>query len=61
MARRSIRSAADGYATAEIAVALPAVMIVVLMAVWLLGCVGAWTRRGPQPDRPRAGIRPLRS
>ena len=38
------RPATGGYATAEIAVALPAVMIVVLMAVWLLGCVGAQLR-----------------
>ena len=36
--------ATEGYATAEIAVALPVVMIVVLMAVWLLGCVGAQLR-----------------
>lgn len=44
MRARSKSSATGGYATAEIAVALPAVMIVVLLAVWLLACVGAQLR-----------------
>ena len=44
MRATSRRSATGGYATAEIAVALPVVMIIVLMAVWLLGCVGAQLR-----------------
>lgn len=43
MNKRSKRSA-DGYATAELAVTLPAVVIIVLMAVWILACVNAQLR-----------------
>lgn len=34
----------DGYATAETAVALPSLLVVLAMAVWVLSCVGAQLR-----------------
>ena len=43
MNTRSKRSA-GGYATAELAVTLPALIIIVLMAVWILACVNAQLR-----------------
>lgn len=48
------RSREHGYATAETAVVMPALVVVVLFAVWLLACVGAQLRC---VDAARAGAR----
>lgn len=45
MMRSAREGAADsGYATAETAVALPSLMVVLAMSVWVLVCVGAQLR-----------------
>ena len=54
MKTRSSRRSTGGYITAELAVALPAVLVVVLLSMWLLSCVAAQLRC---VDAARAGAR----
>ena len=42
--RRARAGRQDGYATAEAAVALPSLLVVLALAVWVIACVGAQLR-----------------
>ena len=44
MSRSTSRRSDLGYATAEAAVALPSLLVVLAMAVWVIACVGAQLR-----------------